>query len=102
VSIQYCIRESDYDKFTRAIHRMRDVRMRDGAIRWGVYQDTADPTRMVETFVVESWVEYLRQRERLTTSDRAIRDRVMAFHQGDPPKASHMIYAREVEPESTG
>lgn len=102
VSIQYCIRESDYDEFTRAIHRMRDVRMRDGAIRWGVYQDTADPRRMVETFVVESWVEYLRQRERLTTSDRAIRDHVLAFHQGDPPKASHMIYAREVEPESTG
>src|SRR6185437_6601975 len=101
VSIPYCIRESDYDEFTRAIHQMRDVRMRDGAIRWGVYQDTADPRRMLETFVVESWVEYLRQRERLTTSDRTIRDRVLAFHQGDPPKASHMIYAREVEPEST-
>jgi hypothetical protein len=99
VSIQYCIRPQDYDEFTRAIHKMRDVRLRDGAIRWGVYQDTADPGRMVETFVVESWIEYLRQRERLTASDRMIRDRVVAFHQGDtPPKASHMIYAREVEP----
>jgi MFS family permease len=101
INIQYCIREADYADFTRAIHRMRDVRMRDGAIRWGVYQDTADPRHVLETFVVESWVEYLRQRERLTTSDRAIRDRVLAFHQGDPPKASHMIYVREVEPEST-
>lgn len=100
VSITYCIRESDYDEFTRAIHKMRDVRMRDGAIRWGVFQDTADPTRMVETFVVESWIEYLRQRERLTTSDRMTRDRVLSFHQGgSPPKASHMIYAREAEPE---
>lgn len=102
VSIQYCIREADYDAFTRAIHKMRDVRMRDGAIRWGVYQDTSDPNHMMETFVVESWIEYLRQRERLTASDRMIRDHVLAFHQGDsPPKASHMIYAREVEPEKT-
>lgn len=101
VSIQYCIRQQDYDEFTRAIHKMRDVRLRDGAIRWGVYQDTADPGRMVETFVVESWIEYLRQRERLTASDRMIRDRVVAFHQGDtPPKASHMIYASEVEPQT--
>ncbi|HEY7307179.1 MAG TPA: MFS transporter [Bryobacteraceae bacterium] len=99
VNIQYSIRQEDYDEFTRAIHKMRDVRLRDGAIRWGVYQDTADPQRMVETFVVESWIEYLRQRERLTTSDRMIRDHLLTFHQGDgPPKASHMIYAREVEP----
>ncbi len=99
VSIQYCIRPADYDAFTHAIHQMRAVRMRDGAIRWGVFQDTADPSRMVETFVVESWIEYLRQRERLTAADRTIRDRVLEFHHGDtPPKASHMIYAREVEP----
>lgn len=99
VSIQYRIREEDYKEFTQAIHKMRDVRMRDGAIRWGVYQDTADPKQMLETFVVESWIEYLRQRERLTTSDRMIRDHLLTFHQGDgPPKTSHMIYAREVEP----
>ena len=65
----------------------------------GAYQDTADPKQMLETFVVESWIQYLRQRERLTTSDRMIRDHLLTFHQGDgPPKTSHMIYAREVEP----
>ncbi len=67
-----------------------------GAIRWGVYRDTAAPDRIVENFVVESWLEFLRERERMTKSDRAILDRVRSFHQGEGlPVASFMIYARE-------
>ncbi|HEY3940022.1 MAG TPA: MFS transporter [Bryobacteraceae bacterium] len=96
VTIDYRVRLEDYDAFTQAIYAMRAVRMRDGAIRWGVFQDAADASHVVETFVVESWIEYLRQRERLTASDRTIRDRLWALHQGDaPPKASHMIYVPE-------
>jgi MFS family permease len=98
VSIEYRIRPEDYDGFTRAIHALRDVRLRDGAMRWGVFQDINDPGRMDETFVMESWIDYLRQRERFTASDSQIRDKVWNFHQGvEPPKISHMIYAREVE-----
>jgi hypothetical protein len=95
VTIEYLVREADYDAFTRAIHKLRDVRLRDGSIRWGTYQDAAQPGRFVENFVVESWLEYLRQRERMTASDLLIRDHVRDFHQGEePPLVSHMIYAR--------
>ena len=97
VSVDYRIRPEDYNAFTHAIHKLRDIRMRDGAIRWGVFQDVTDPGHLNETFVVESWVEYLRQRERFTASDNAIRDDVWKFHQEKgPPKISHMIYAREI------
>jgi MFS family permease len=97
VSIDYRIASEDYGAFTRAIHKLRDVRMRDGAIRWGVYQDAADPQHIIESFVTESWLEYLRQRERFTASDREIRDRVFALHRGpEPPKISHMFYVKEV------
>jgi MFS family permease len=96
VSIDYQIDPRDYAAFTKAIHQLRDVRLRDGAIRWGVYQDAADPGHMNETFVTESWLEYLRQRERFTASDLAIRERVWGFHQGkEPPRISHMFYAKE-------
>ena len=97
VSIDYRIDPQDYAAFTHAIHQLRDVRLRDGAIRWGVYQDAADPGHLNETFVTESWLEYLRQRERFTASDLQIRDRVWSFHQGpEPPRISHMFYAKEV------
>jgi MFS family permease len=97
VSIEYLVEPEDYESFTRAIHRFGHVRLRDGASRWGVFRDTARPERIVEQFVTESWLEFLRERERMTESDRKIRDRVRRYHRGEePPKASFMIYAREV------
>jgi MFS family permease len=97
VSIDYRIDPHDYAAFTKAIHQLRDVRLRDGAIRWGVYQNASDPGHLNETFVTESWLEYLRQRERFTASDLAIRDLVWSFHRtSDPPRISHMFYAKEV------
>ena len=97
VSIDYLIDPKDYAAFTKAIHKLRDVRLRDGAIRWGVYQNASDPAHINETFVTESWLEYLRQRERFTASDRHIRETVWGFHRGkEPPRISHMFYAKEV------
>jgi hypothetical protein len=97
VSIDYSIDPRDYAAFTRAVHQLKDVRLRDGAIRWGVYQDATDPARINETFVTESWLEYMRQRERFTASDLQIRDHVWSFHRGsEPPRISHMFYAKEV------
>jgi hypothetical protein len=91
------------EEFTRAIHQLKCIWLRDGAIRWGVFQDITDASRFVETFVVESWLEHLRQHERFTKSaqlrgslrDRLIQQQVRAFHQGeDTPLTSHMIYAK--------
>ena len=99
VMIEYQIRPEDYAAFTRAIHRVRDVRMRNGAIRWGVFQDARQPDRFVETFVVDSWIDFLRQRERFSVPDRAIRDYAWSFHQGESlPAVSYMLYARESAP----
>jgi MFS family permease len=101
VSIEYFIDAADYGEFTHAIYRLRDVRMRDGAIRWGVYQDASDARRMNETFITESWLEYLRQRERFTASDRRIRDKVLEFHRGkEAPRISYQFYAKEVSGDS--
>jgi MFS family permease len=96
IMLDYKIDPDDYNAFVEAIHALRDVRLRDGAMRWGIFQDANDPRHFNETFVMESWIDYLRQRERFTASDRTIRDRVVSFHRGDqPPRISHMIYAKE-------
>jgi hypothetical protein len=54
------------------MHEIELIRRRDGALEWGVYQDVADPRRWLETFLVESWVEHLRQHARITVADRAL------------------------------
>lgn len=93
VTIEYRIDPAQAKDFAEAMGDMKKIRRRDGAIRWGLYRDTSDPGRHVETFVVESWVEHLRQHERVTISDRPVQERVNAFHIGPgKPAVSHFIY----------
>jgi predicted MFS family arabinose efflux permease len=97
ISVEYRIPLEDYADFTHAIFDLRSVRMRDGAIRWGIYRDADDPTRLNETFLMESWIDYLRSRERVTAADTEIRLRVYAMHTGpNQPRVTYQIYVREL------
>jgi hypothetical protein len=46
----------------------------------------------VERFLVESWLEHLRQHERVTQVDRILQERVDRFALGTP-KVPHLIGA---------
>jgi MFS family permease len=93
VLIRYRIDPARSEEFATAMRAMRRVRRRDGAYRWGVFEDVADPGCFVETYVVRSWAEHLRQHERFTAEDLAVRDRIRSFHVGeDPPVVSHFIH----------
>jgi hypothetical protein len=79
----------------RAMQEVRLERLRDGALRWELFHDPADPHRYVETFLVESWVEHLRQHERVTLADREAEARARALHRGPTPVAvSHLVAVR--------
>lgn len=94
ITLEYRIDPANAEEFTKVMQALSQIRRRDGAIQWGMYQDLSDPSRFVETIVVESWAEHKRQFERVTNADKAMEDRARAFHIGDePPKVSQMIYA---------
>lgn len=96
VTVEYSIDPKRGAQFAETMEAVRRIRRRDGAIRWGLFEDAANPGRYIETFVVESWAEHLRQHERMTVSDREIETNAWAFHlAGDPPKVTHWIAARE-------
>jgi hypothetical protein len=97
ISIDYRISVENYAEFTRLIHQLRGIRLRDGALRWGIYRDAADPWHLNETFIMESWLDYLRSRERMTAADERIRKQVFGLHHGpEPPRISYQVYAREI------
>ncbi len=90
--VEYRIDPKTAQDFLQAMKEMRRIRQRDGAIRWNLSRDTADPQRYVETFVTESWADHLRQHERVTAENRALDQRVQRFHLGpEPPKVTHLI-----------
>ena len=80
------------EDFLAALQKYSRVRRRDGAYRWGIYRDTERATHYVETFIVESWAEHLRQHGRVTIADRAIEENVDRFDAN--PKVTHFIYAQ--------
>jgi len=92
VSIEYRVDLQDREAFIAAVTRLARTRRRDGAFSWGVFQDTAHADRFVETFLVDSWLEHLRQHERFTRADQALADRVRSFAQ-EEPRVTHYIAA---------
>jgi predicted MFS family arabinose efflux permease len=93
VTVEYRINPKDRTAFLKALGRLEHQRRRDGAYAWGVFDDAAEEGRIVETFLVESWMEHLRQHERVTNADRIVQDAVHRFHLGGKPKVTHFIAA---------
>ena len=92
VSVEYSIDPERRRHFRRVMQRVRRIRRRDGALNWALLANVEQPGRYTETFVVESWVEHLRQHERVTVADRAVLDKARSFHVGtEPPRVAHFM-----------
>lgn len=91
VQIEYRVAPDRHAAFRAAIAPLGTARRRDGAIAWAVFIDAAEPRRIVEWFMLASWAEHERQHSRVTEADRALQQAVLAFHEGPPPRVSHLI-----------
>ena len=92
VTIEYLVDRNHASDFLEAMQRNRRIRRRDGASRWGIYRDTEHPDLYLETFIVPSWVEHLRQHERFTRADHALEEKITSYTLKEP-KIRHLIYA---------
>lgn len=74
---------------------VRSIRQRDGAIFWSLFLDAARPARFVEYFIIETWIEHMRQHGRVTLDDLAILQRARSFHVGEgQPSVTHQLSAQ--------
>ena len=60
-------------------------RQRNGAYGWSIARDIADPELWTERYHCPTWLDYLRQRNRSTQSERALHQRAIDFHLGPEP-----------------
>ena len=92
VTVEYRVAEAQQAAFYQVMAAIQLVRRRDGATRWGLFRDAAEPERFLETFVVRSWAEHMRQHERVTVADREVEQRALALQQpGTTPIVAHFI-----------
>src|SRR5205823_1146322 len=95
VTVEYRVDPQNRAPFLAALERQE--RRRDGAYAWGAFEDAAEPGRMLETFLVESWIEHLRQHDRVTQADRLLQEVVHRFNIQGAPKVTHFIAAEPDE-----
>ena len=100
VTVEYRVSVENRAAFLAALTRLGHERRRDGAYAWGLFEDTAHPGKMLEFFLVDSWLEHLRQHQRVTKADRALEDRVLALARG-VPRVTHYVAADSQEPATT-
>jgi MFS family permease len=95
ITVEYRIDPDDVERFVPAMEELGRIRRRDGAYRWDLYADLERPGCYLETFVVDSWSEHLRQHDRLTVADLELTKLTESFHRGKrPPAVRHMLWAR--------
>jgi MFS family permease/quinol monooxygenase YgiN len=92
VTLEYRIDPANRQKFLDLMQELRRIRRRDGAFFWELFHDTANPERFLECFMLESWLEHLRQHERVTVVDRQLQEQVKQCL-ADPtgPQVAHYV-----------
>jgi len=92
VSIQYSIAKADEAEFLSLMNKSCQIRKRDGAYFWQLFNDSENERSYSEVYMAESWLELLRQQQRKTIDDEAIKNRLIELNKGDiRPKVTYQM-----------
>jgi MFS family permease len=92
VEIEYRVDQENARAFHNVMQEVQLSRQRNGAYGWSIARDIADPELWTERYHCPTWLDYLRQRNRSTQSERALHQRAMDFHLGpDPVRVRRML-----------
>jgi hypothetical protein len=91
VTVEYHVDPERVSEFIKTMRQYGRIRRRDGASRWGICRDLETTDRYIETFVVSSWAEHLRQHDRLTRADSQLEKRLRNCVLNEP-NVRHLLY----------
>jgi hypothetical protein len=92
VEIEYRVAQDSARAFHNVMQDVQLSRQRNGAYGWSIARDIADPELWTERYHCPTWLDYLRQRNRSTQSERELHQQAIAFHLGpDPVRIRRML-----------
>lgn len=89
IELEYAVAPEQARAFYGLLLRLGAIRSRTGGYGWSVARDIARPERWIESYSCPTWMDYLRQRGRLTEAERALAAQVSAFQDPDQPVKVH-------------
>jgi MFS family permease len=93
ITVRYEVAKPDLEDFLREIKLLGSGRQRDGATFWQIFEDATNPGSYLETYVVATWLDHLRQHERISKQDALIQQRIRVLLQpGTVPLVSHFVH----------
>ena len=92
VEIEYRVAQDNARAFHNVMQDVQLSRQRNGAYGWSIARDITDPELWTERYHCPTWLDFLRQRNRATQSERALHQRAIDFHIGpDPVRVRRML-----------
>ena len=101
MQVEYRVDPPRADAFRNAMADLGRNRRRDGALQWWLFQDTADPSRFLETWIEATWAEHLRNHERASVAQRELEQRVHGLTQEGSAISTRHFIAPEPQPMRT-
>jgi MFS family permease len=85
IEIDYRVEQPRAREFHGLMQKVQLSRQRNGAYGWSIARDIADPELWTERYHCPTWLDYLRQRNRPTQSERTLTLSAQEFHMGPEP-----------------
>ena len=94
VEIEYRVDQEKARAFYSVMLQVQATRQRNGAYDWSIARDITDPELWIERYHCPTWLDFLRQRNRSTQSERDLHLKAIGFHLGPEPIKIHRMLER--------
>lgn len=91
IEVEYCVPADKAREFYGVMLQMQLSRQRTGAYGWSIARDLSNPELWTERYHCPTWLDYLRQRNRLTRAEVELHERSQSFQSGVQLKVKRML-----------
>lgn len=92
INVRYEVAAEQLPQFMPDLLLLGKARRRDGATAWQMFEDAGKPGSYLEVYVVNSWLDHLRQHERISRQDALIQERIRnLLLPGTEPVVTHYV-----------